>query len=97
MASGTTPICDASTRKDDTETSGHGPPIVLGTVIGLITEGPDAPIYRDTGQWGKDSKPRAKGNVKVAKHVMGLIQQRAGVETVVAKAEQLLTKRTGRL
>jgi hypothetical protein len=60
MASGTTPICDASTRKDDTEASGHGPPIVLGTVICLITEAPDAPICRDTGQWGKDSKPRAK-------------------------------------
>jgi hypothetical protein len=60
MASGTTPICDDSTRKDDTGASGHGPPIVSGNVIGLITEAPDAPIYRDTGQWGKDSKPRAK-------------------------------------
>jgi hypothetical protein len=78
MASGTTPICDASTRKDDTETSGHGPPIVLGNVIGLITEAQDA---RDR-QWGKDSKPRGKGNVKVARHMMGLIQQRAWVETV---------------
>jgi hypothetical protein len=78
MASGTTPICDASTRKDDTEASGHGPPIVLGTVIGLITEATDAPIYRDTGQWGisggRIQNYGQKGNVKVAKHMMGLIQ-----------------------
>jgi mannose/fructose/N-acetylgalactosamine-specific phosphotransferase system component IIC len=52
MASGSTPICDASIRKDYTEASGHGPPIVLGTVIGLITGAPDTPIYRDKSSVG---------------------------------------------
>jgi hypothetical protein len=50
---------------------GMGPPVVAGTVIGLITEAQDAPMYRGDGQRGKDSKPRAERQCKRCKEYAG--------------------------
>jgi hypothetical protein len=41
-----------------------GPPTVGGTLIGLITDAPDAPPFRKSGRRGKDSKPRAPRRCK---------------------------------
>jgi hypothetical protein len=98
-ASGTTPICDSSTREDATEASGHGPPIVLGTVIGLITKLQTHRYIEIQVSGERIQNHGQKGNVKVAKHMMGLIQQRAGGGNSSSKggaaAYQYILARTG--
>jgi hypothetical protein len=46
---------------------GMGPPMVGGTLIGLMMEAPDATPFRNSGQRGKDSKPRAPRQSKRCK------------------------------